>query len=192
MTHQVSRVKCAISGVCRTPEIEHSQSRFAAIAALVQLSETPRRQRFPHLTPDGQCVRNWTEAVAWCAASSGRSIRGIWALWGAFRRSGHSALSNKSRSDKGCSRFFQRRPGAAVFVSGLYLAGIRNTRSILFELEQNCGALGVRRDQLPSYESLRRWLRSIDQSLLVDPRKNSGAIQGTRRGLSGADATGAK
>jgi hypothetical protein len=168
------------TGAISARELESAKSRFAAIAGLVQLSNKPYSQRFPHVMSDGRCVQNWTEAVAWCASQTGRSVRNIWAIWGAFQRGGSQALNNKPRRDSGGVRFFQHYPAAAVFAFTLYFTETQNVTKILVEMERNFAALGIERDQLPSYESLRRWLRSatigpLVSSLLQEQKNKRGA-----------------
>lgn len=141
--------------------------RLNAIAALVELSSLPVEQCFPHLMPDGERVTTWTEAEAWCAARTGRSLRTIQRIWSTFRRSGRAALARKIRSDKGKSRFFENHPAGATFAAYLFLTWTRNVRRIHAAMEQESLLLGIENGQLPSYTTLRQWLYFTARRALV-------------------------
>jgi hypothetical protein len=159
----------------RGTDRQKAEHRFAAIAALIELASLPDERIFPRLMPDGQPVSTWTEAAQWCAANTGRSLRGIWRIWAAFKRGGKAALQRRARSDKGNSRFFRLHPPAAAFAAYLFMAWTRNVRTIFLAMERNAAALGVRVEELPSYETLRKWLRSCGEHSLV-----SSALRGQK------------
>ena len=146
--------------------IEAAQ-RFKAVAALVELQAQQSDARFPHLMPDGTKVQTWTEAAAWCAQNTGRSPVGIWRIWKRFKTGGRAALIRRTRSDKGTSHFFRCHPMVATFAAYLHVAWTRNTLQIFHAIEDNQAMLGLCNETMPSYETLRKWLRSTPQSTLI-------------------------
>lgn len=141
-------------------EAEKERSRRDAIEPLVKIYETPFRTRFPRVLADRTSVRNWGEAIAWCARRSDRSITGIQRLWIRYRHSGPESLARRKRSDKGSSRFFSQYPGAALFALSLIVQPGATFSSVHREIAQNAEALGIPLESIPSYETVRQWLKS--------------------------------
>lgn len=140
-------------------ETENARSRRDAIEALVSIYETPFRSRFPYAMVDGVSVRNWGEAIAWCALHSGRNVRTIRRLWTRYKRNGVAGLARRQRNDKGTSRFFDEHPKVALFALALIQRPDENPHSIHRAITQNAAALGLPDAEIPSSETVRNWLK---------------------------------
>ena len=143
------------------------QSRFEAIAPLVQLFDIPISRRFPHLLPDGTRAWSLSDAVAWCAANNDLCTRTIWRRFAKFKNAGKGALESAARKDKGLSRFFTQHDKAAAFAAYLYLVLRPSVRAVHGAIVRNCELLDVAEAQLPSRETVRLWLRSTRPALVA-------------------------
>jgi hypothetical protein len=140
--------------------------RFDAIAPLVQLFDVKESRRFPHVLPDGTRTWTMTRAVAWCAEHDKRSTRTIWRKIHDFKDRKNGLPERIGRSDKGHSRFFTWHNQAAIFAAYLHLALQPTTRGIHGAIVRNRELLGISAAQLPSYETVRVWLRSVSPALV--------------------------
>jgi hypothetical protein len=143
-----------------------NRNRYEAILPLIPLLDLPKNRRFPHLLPDGTCVWSTSAAASWCAQQSDRSLRTIWRGLAAFKRGGEAAFDRGFRSDKGLSRFFGRHRAAAAFVAYLSLTWRPSLQAIHEAMLRHREPLGLSELKMPSYGTVRFWLRSATPSLV--------------------------
>lgn len=144
-----------------------AQSRFARIAPLVELLSIPASYRFPHLLPDGKRAQTWTETVAWCAVQSGRHVRTISRDLALFKEGSEGALLSHGRKDKGVSRFFARHSKATAFAAYLRLAWQQTFLAIHKAILRDGRLLEISAEEMPCYETVRGWFRSIPSDLVA-------------------------
>jgi hypothetical protein len=143
-----------------------AEDRFKAIAAMVELMEAPKEQRFPFLLPDGQRILTLTQAAKGCARQCGRSETGVWRLYGRFKKFGKEGLFSRSRNDKGFSRFFLKHSKAAAFAAYLRHAWQLPFSAIQDAMLRDYKLLEITEEKVPSCETVRRWLQSASIPLV--------------------------
>jgi hypothetical protein len=143
-----------------------NRDRYDAVAPLIPLLGLPKNRRFPHLLPDGTCAWSMSAAASWCAQKSGRSLRTIQRVQAAFKLGGDGAFDRRFRSDRGLSRFFGRNRAAAAFAAYLSLTWRPSVRAIHEAMLRHRELLGLSGLKMPSYETVRCWLRSATPSLV--------------------------
>jgi hypothetical protein len=143
-----------------------TEERYDVYAPLVDLSELPGDRIFPYILPNGERASRQGDAIKWCAKHSGRCVQTIYRKLSKLRKDGSKALSPRPRKDKGSSRFFSQNHKAAVFVAYLHLALQPTARAIHGAIVRNRELLGISEAQLPSYETVRVWLRSALPALV--------------------------
>jgi hypothetical protein len=143
-----------------------AEERFKAIAAMVELMEAPKEQRFPFLLPDGQRILTLTQAAKGCARKSGRSETGVWRLYGRFKKFGKEGLFSRSRKDKGFSRFFLKHSKAAAFAAYLRHAWQLPFSRIQDAMLRDYKLLEITEGKVPSCATVRTWLQSTSTALV--------------------------
>lgn len=142
-----------------------AKGRFEIIAPVLELRDMPESRRFPHLMPDGKCVWTMGEAVAWCAAHNGLTPRTVWRAVSAFKKGGKQSLERGIRADKGHSRFFAHHRKAAALAAYLHLAWRPSVRSVYEAILRHRELIDLSTAKLPSYETVRTWLRIATPTL---------------------------
>lgn len=141
------------------------EARLEVIRPYVELLGLPKDKRFPRLFPDG--TRVWTIKAAreWCVKCADRSPRTIW-RWLAIFKAGGKRAFERPRSDKGRSRFFAQHRKAASLAAYVHQTFQPTVRSIHREIARNRKLLCLSAAELPSYETVRQWLRCESLGLL--------------------------
>lgn len=158
-------------------------SRHRYIAPLLEAESEPKDQRFPRLLEDGTRVRNWGELENWCAARSGQigpkslSVRTVQRLRADVTKKGYGALLRDERKDKGKSRFFSAYPKAAWLVGYLFLDCRQSCRVAHEAIVRDAALIEVPSEELPSYETVRAWLKSMPPSLVAYAREGRKAYR---------------
>jgi hypothetical protein len=137
------------------------------ISPLIELCELPKDQRFPYLLSDGKRVRTVTGVVEWCAKRGGCCTMTVWRAYAMFRKGGRRALISRPRKDKGASRWFVHHKKAAIFAAYLWLGWGQTIAEIHAAIRRDRELLEVpAATQVPSYDTVRRWLRSNAPALV--------------------------
>jgi putative transposase len=94
-------------------------------------------------------------------ARHGISRATIWRWVETCRSKGAQELFDRTRSDKGTSRWFARYPEAGAFVAYAYLVQRLSVRAAWRALDRDASLLGIPEDDRPSYETIRAAVTSI-------------------------------
>jgi putative transposase len=151
--------------------------RIKAIAPLVELFSVPKGERFPRLMPDGKRILTWGQLITWCGKQSGHSARTIRRMYTKFTRFGQGSLPRRQRADKNKSRFFNAHPKAMWLAAYLYLSCKQSCRVIYEAIVRDAKLIEVHREDLPSYETVRAWLKSMPPCLTVYAREGERAYR---------------
>lgn len=147
-------------------EEELARGRYRVIEPLLNFSSTAAESAEPPLLlPDGREVRSATTMCEHLAIHHQLSQRTIYRWVQQFRRGGLSALADCARSEKGKSRFFERYDKAAVHAAYLYLVQRRSVRLAHEAIVRDREILEVPEEELPSYETVRAFVRSIPPAI---------------------------
>ena len=105
------------------------------------------------------------EVVANCAAQSGKSERTLWRWLKQFDKLEVAGLADKTRNDKGKSRFFSTHPAADKFIQAKYLSEVNLTVQLAYDAlvrEWHAAHLALNDDdEPPTYETVRQYLNHL-------------------------------
>jgi hypothetical protein len=153
-----------------------AESRLAVLQMLEDYKIEP--ERFGRLQlPDGTRVTSFSRMVAYAAETTGHSERTILRWLADFRKGGLAALADKKRKDKNSSRFFESYPKAKILAAYLYLDHKQSFRVCYEALIRDAALIEVPQDDLPSYETVRRWLGSMPPALTTYAREGRKAYR---------------
>lgn len=122
---------------------------------------------------NGADVRTQTDMICWLSEQRGISDSTIKRMLKRYREGGEANLAKKARSDAGQSRWFMDHPEAAALVAftGFADGTHASARSAERALRQQGWRLGLGLADLPSYDTIRRFLDSAPADLKVLARK---------------------
>lgn len=136
-----------------------AEERLAILQPVLDFDRDPCRFAALRLR-DGSPVTSKTRMIRYQAETSGQGERTI-KLWLArYAQGGFPALADRQRSDKNTSRWFQEHRKAADVVGYLYLLCEQSCRACYEALVRDRETFGIAEDDLPSYETVRAWLKS--------------------------------
>src|SRR6185437_10232544 len=98
---------------------KEAQRRHDALLPVLDFAENPRR--YDRLQHEGRPVTSLERMICYAAAQCGQSPRTLKRWLASYRASGFAALADRTRHDKGKSRWFARHPEARTFAAYLYL-----------------------------------------------------------------------
>ena len=152
------------------PEAQaQAEQRFAIIRMVLEYKAEPQRFGILRLK-DGTPVTSYSKMVDYASECSRVSQRQLYRWLRDFTSGGVPALADKQRSDKNRSRFFATYPKAAWLAAYIYLE-CRQSATVAHEaIERNAADLEIPVEDLPSYETVRAWLKSMPPSLTVYAR----------------------
>ena len=154
-----------------SPEQEaQARERYSIIEPLIQFEG--QRSTLPDqlplelslVLPDGSPVTTRTQMRRYLANKHGLSDITIWRWVRRFTKRGLPGLADQARNDGGTSRFFAQHPKAANLVAYVKLAQRQSVATSYAALERDCLTVGVKPCDLPSYETVRRFLASKEFS----------------------------
>ncbi|MEZ2347404.1 hypothetical protein [Terriglobus sp. RCC_193] len=121
----------------------------------------------------GAAVRTQTDMIQWLAEQRGMSDSTVKRMLKRYREGGEANLAKKPRKDAGQSRFFSEHPDAAALVAFTgYADGTHvSARAAERALRQQGWRLGLGLADLPSYDTIRRFLDAADKDLKELARK---------------------
>ncbi len=105
-----------------------------------------------------------SELVKRLSKRHGVSEGKIWRWYDLYKKEGILGLARKPRNDKDKSRFFQAYPKAATLAAYVYLEQRQSIRSAFEAIHRDCLQLGLHTHQLPSYETVRAFLKGGELS----------------------------
>jgi hypothetical protein len=166
-----------------------AEKRLAIIQPLLEYSDNAERLSSLKL-PDGRNVTSLSRFIEHIALTSGLCIRTVKQWLALYRSGGFVALADRTRGDKGVSRWFARHRDAAILAAYLYLGdvdtvGLRTSekphrgQSVAFVYEQlieRAESLGIAADDLPSRETVRTFLGDA-----ISPAMKALAREGQRQ-----------
>ena len=172
--------------VLQDPEAQkQAAERNAIIQPILDFAADPRPFLHFQLT-DGRQVNSQERAIELVLAEHHDLSRSTLMRWlRRYRTGGFAALTDRTRADKGQSRWFARNRKAALLAAYLYLGDVdergnlRGSRqSVAFIHEQlrlQAASLGLELDDLPTYETVRVFL-----SQEISPAMKTLAREGRR------------
>jgi hypothetical protein len=166
-----------------------AESRLAVLQMLFDFQKEP--DLFGRLQlPDGGPVTSFSRMVAYAAHTSQVSEATIWLWKRRYEKGGLAALADNTRSDKGKSRWFEAHPEAKNFAAYLSLgesglSGLdpslnfvgQSVTYIHSELVRQAEVLGIPKDDLPTYNTVRRWLDTVPASMRIYAEKGKRAYR---------------
>jgi hypothetical protein len=155
---------------------QQAESRLAVLQMLFDFQKKP--DRFGRLQlSDGTPVTSFSRMVAYAAATTENSERTLLRWLAEYRKGGLAALADRKRKDKNSSRFFEAYPKAKILAAYLFLE-CRQSVTVCFEaLIRDAALIEVPEDDLPSYETVRRWLGTVPPALTTYAREGRKAYR---------------
>jgi hypothetical protein len=153
-----------------------AEGRHAIIKPILSYDGDPARYVSLRLK-DGTPVTSMSRLVEHTAEANGTTSTTIYRWLRAFKDGGLPALADKQRSDKGASRFFQTYPRAAWLAAYLYLDQRQSCRVAHEAIVREREALQIPAGDLPHYDTVRAWLKSMPPSLTVYARNGRKAYR---------------
>jgi hypothetical protein len=135
-------------------QLSDAMRRFGAIATVLDVAATNTRLRL-HPPRRKKQKRSVSAIVRECAAANGVSEKTLWRWLRSFRQKGYSGLQ-RSRSDNGVSRFFNKHPEAAGLVLQLYDKNPRVRAAAVYRHLHSILGQGA-----PSYATVRHFLYGL-------------------------------
>ena len=162
-----------------TPEMERqARERYAIVEPLIRFKAEPSgaAESQMHLDlglrlPDGTPVTTRTHLCRYLANKHHLSKATLWRWDSLFASHGLVGLSDPPRKDKNKSHFFEKHPKAATLAAYLYLEQRQSRRAAFEAIQRDCLSLGLKPDDLPSYETVRAFLGTISPSVALLARE---------------------
>jgi hypothetical protein len=166
-----------------------AESRLAVLQMLFNFQKKP--DRFGRLQlNDGIPITSFSRMIKYAAESSNVSEAAIWRWHRAYEKGGFAALADSTRKDKGKSHWFEAYPQAKEFAAYLSLgesglSGLdpsfnfvgQSVTYIHSELVRLAEPLGIPKDDLPSYNTVWRFLDTIPASMRIYAEKGRRAYR---------------
>ena len=153
-----------------------AEQRLAILHPILDYRVDPRRFGMLRLK-DGGAVTSASRMVEYVSETSGVSVRTLKYWLAQYQSGGLPALADRQRRDKGTSRFFTDFPKAAWLAAYLFLECRQSCRVAHEAIVRDADLLEIPVDELPSYETVRAWLRSMPPSLTVYARHGKKAYR---------------
>lgn len=155
---------------------KQAEDRLAVLQPILDFAADPARYRMLQLT-DGGAVTSKSRMIAYQSAAHNVSRSTIKNWLKPWRDGGFPALADRQRKDKGDSRWFASNNKAALLVAYLFLNHNQSYRACHEALIQDGEMLGIAEADLPSYETVRSWLKSAPPCLTTYAREGRAAYQ---------------
>lgn len=146
-----------------------AEQRFQFVRLLLEYKATPQRFGALRLL-DGSPVTSFSRFVEYVSDTSQPSVSTptLYRWLKRFERG--EDLADRQRRDKGQSRFFASYPKAAWLAAYLHLEERSSCRVAHEAIVRDAAMLEIPAEDLPTYETVRAWLRSMPPSLVVFAR----------------------
>lgn len=162
------------------PEDEAQAAERYAILEPILKFEDDRALRLQARTialTDGKPVTSCTRLIAYQAMRHGLSVRTVKRWLRRFREGGYPALADKERNDRHVSRWFRERINAAYLAAYLFLDCRQSYRVVYEAILEDRELLQIPDSDLPSYETVRAWLKGLPPYLITYAREGRRAYQ---------------
>ena len=150
------------------------QQRMNVIDPLLRYLQLPKEKRREWRT-NGKAVLNSERLVELLSEEHGVGRATIWRWYKTFKSGGE--MFDRTRHDKGQSRWFTQHPKAADLAADLYLNHRQSFRACFEAILQDRELLEIAEDELPSYGTVRAWLNSAPAYLTAYARDGRRAYQ---------------
>ena len=153
-----------------------AEERLGTIEPILMFQQD--RARFGLLRlQDGTAVTSYSRMVAFTAEASGKSTHTIFDWVKRYKSGGLPALADRVRKDKYTSRFFQTYPKAGWLGAYLYLECRQSVTCAFEAIVRDRELLEIPEDELPSYDTVRVFLKSTPAALAVYAREGKKAYR---------------
>ena len=164
-----------------SPEQEaQARERYSKIEPLIRFQAEERSNPAGQLhlalslvLPDGSPVTTRTQMRLYLANKHGLSDITIYRWVRRFTKRGLVGLADQARSDRGNSRFFEKYPDAATLAAYLYLGQRQSARAAYEAIQRDCLLLKLKPCELPSYETVRAFLKRTPEPLKLLAREGA-------------------
>ena len=155
---------------------EQASQRLAVVQQILEYQRDPARFGRLQLR-DGTPVTSASLMVEYAAEAHSISRGTLYNWLRAYKAGGFAALADRKRKDAHTSRFFEAYPRAAWLAAFLFLDQCMSCRVAHENIVSNREMIEVPQEDLPSYETVRAWLKSMPPSLVVYAREGRKAYQ---------------
>ncbi len=152
-------------------DIAQADERYAILEPLFDFRANPGRYAAHQV--GGQPVNSEARLLLWIAAQRKISVPTLKRWKARYAAGGWAALADRTRTDKGTSRYFSRYPDAAMLAAYVYLEQRQSVQCAWEAIRRDHQMLGVPADDLPSYETVRAALQSITPALKILAREGA-------------------
>lgn len=157
------------------PDAEkQATERLTILQPLLDCAKDPGRFMQLRLK-NGSAVTTANLLAEYLAETHGVSARTLWNWKKRYDEGGVNALARGVRADKGRSKFFEQYPEAAQLVASVYLKPYQTAARAYDNLLRDYHLLNVPVHELPSYETVRRYLEALPPSIAILARKGERA-----------------
>jgi putative transposase len=153
-------------------DIAQADQRYAILKPLIDFRADPARFASIVLA-DRKPINSEARMIDWLAAQKGVSAKTLKRYKARYLAGGWAALADRTRSDNGTSRWFNRYPNAAMIAAYVYLEQ-RQSATVAWEaIKRDKDTLGIPDNDLPSYETVRAALQSVTPALRILAREGA-------------------
>jgi hypothetical protein len=156
---------------------EQIEQVYKSIEELAEILDLPESQRFPHRMSDGTRVKNWSEAEAWCAKQDGSNSKTIQRRKNRYKKEGKPGLLRAVRRDKNSSHYFEAHREAGLLAAYIFLECRQSCRAAFEAIVRQADLIKVSPEDLPSYETVRAFLKLAPPFLVTYAREGRKAYQ---------------
>ena len=150
-------------------DLSQAAKRLDTIQMVLSYRQDPRRYGLLRLQ-NRKPVSSFSRMVAYTSEVSGVCESTLYRWLREFQSGGLPSLADKVRKDKNTSRFFGAYPKAAWLAAYLYLECKQSCRVAYEAIVRDPAQVEVPPEDLPSYETVRSYLKSMPASLVVYAR----------------------
>jgi hypothetical protein len=157
-----------------------ARERYGIVEPLIRFQtdqhSTPPKQLHLALSlvlPDGSPVTTRSQMCSWLANKHHTSEATIWRWVSRFSAHGLPGLADRARSDASTSRFFAKHPDAATLAAYLFLEQRQSVRAAYEAIQRDCLSLKLKPCELPSYETVRAFLKRFPAPLKLLAREGA-------------------
>jgi putative transposase len=155
----------------RKEDEQEASSRYELIQPILAYRQDPAQFRaIPGVT-------SLSTFVKYLSRQHGVSESTYWRVLGRYDKGGLPALADRRRADAGGSRWFATHTAAAYFAAYAFLE-LRQSYRVCYEtICESRELLGLDDGDLPSYETVRAWLKSVPPYLKAYAREGRARYQ---------------
>jgi hypothetical protein len=150
-------------------EEAQARARYRIIEPLLDYRPSPSQAETPNgcpqrqldlglVLPDGRPVTSAVRMAEYLAHVNDLSLSTVRRWQRAFLKKGLVGLADRTRSDKGNSRFFENNPKATALAAYLYLEQRQSIQAAYEAIRRDIRSLGLELRDAPSYTTVHRFL----------------------------------